>query len=134
MHRWTLILGVSGSSYRLGIPVLGSYAEETSPHGCLENPWDRYKGWRSLDSTCQESAGASFPPERAERGLPYQLPPCPAPKSKLSEHPGLLTPRPSLSLDLGQPGPGKRPNLGMQRWPRVLGCGLGREVEALVGA
>ena len=42
--------GVSGSSHRLGIPVLGSYAEETSHLGWLEDCWDGQKGWRSLDS------------------------------------------------------------------------------------
>ena len=62
--------GVSGLSHRLGIPVLGCYAKETSSLGHLENCWNRQKGWRSLDSTHEEWVGASLPPGRVERGLP----------------------------------------------------------------
>ena len=61
--------GASRSSHRLGIPVLGSYKEKTSPLGYLENICDIKKGWRSLVFTCEECAGAGFPPDREERGL-----------------------------------------------------------------
>ena len=33
--------GVSGLSHRLGVPVLGSYAEEINPVGWLEDNWDK---------------------------------------------------------------------------------------------
>lgn len=44
---------VSKSNHRLDVPVLGSLADETSPLAGLENCWDREKGRRSLDSTCE---------------------------------------------------------------------------------
>ena len=46
----------------LGIPVLWSYT------GKMESHWDYQKGCEWLDSTCEEHAHASFPPEAEHRG------------------------------------------------------------------
>ena len=59
--------GVSRLSHILGVPVLGSYTEETSPLGCLENQWDRQKCWQSQDSTREEYRATSLPADRVER-------------------------------------------------------------------
>lgn len=41
-------------SHRLGVPVLGSYAEETSSFGWLEDSWGKQKGYGKLDLISEE--------------------------------------------------------------------------------
>ena len=67
--------GVSRLSHNLGIWVLGSRMEETSPLACWEIHWDRQKGWRSLDSTQDECAHAGLLTVRVERALHWRLQP-----------------------------------------------------------
>ena len=74
LHWWTLVLGSEWVEPQTGHPSLESYVQETRLLGCLENFWDRQKGWRSLDTTLEEGAGAGLPPGRAERGPSSQLP------------------------------------------------------------
>ena len=56
--------GVSVLRHRLGIPVLGTNVEETSPLGWLEDHRDKEKGWRSLDSTCEERSSDGLTPRQ----------------------------------------------------------------------
>lgn len=86
-------------SYDLGIPVLRSCAEETSPLTFWENRWDRQKGLSSLDATCKERAHADLPIVRVERALHWCLPPHHTPQSEWGKHPG-----PACSI----PQPGMR--------------------------
>ena len=75
---------MSGLNHRLGVPVLGSCAEETSPVGCLENQCDRKAGAPRLRLggvwvlACHQTG---------QKGLPEWLPPHCAPKAALSKHP-----------------------------------------------
>ena len=43
---------------------------EDKPLGWLENHGDRIKGWRCLDSTCEECSGAHLPQARLRKIFP----------------------------------------------------------------
>ena len=67
LHRWIPALESERLSHKLSTPVLGSYAEETSPLGWLEDCWDKQKCCgkpRLVRSMC-----TGYPPDSAERGL-----------------------------------------------------------------
>ena len=55
--------------HRLSVPLLGSYAKETSPLALWKNGWDRYKGWKSLDSTQEECTCVRLTTVRVEKAL-----------------------------------------------------------------
>lgn len=60
-------------------------------------------------------------PRKVERGLSYLLSPCCIPQLEPSEHPGTAHSVPQLGTGSRHPGPGKRPDLGMQWQPEALG-------------
>ena len=62
LHRWTFSLGSEKVVSPTGCPSPGVLHIGDKPsHVCLKNSWDRYKGWRSLDSTHEEYSGAVLP-------------------------------------------------------------------------
>ena len=89
---------VNRLSHNLGVPVLGSCREETSPLAYQEICRHRQKGWRRLDSTHDACMCAGLLTIRAERALPWQLllPSCTS-QSKGANTLAPLTPRHSLA-------------------------------------
>lgn len=70
-------------TYNLSIPDLGSCMEEISPFVCWEVCWDRWKSWRSLNSTREECAHVGVLIIRVERDMHWHLlPPCCTSQSK----------------------------------------------------
>ena len=117
---------MSGLNHRLGVPVLGSCAEETSPVGCLENQCDRKAGAPRLRLggvwvlACHQTG---------QKGLPEWLPPHCDPQSKLGDYPALFTLQHSLAWHLELTGPGRKPDIATEEQPCSLGCGLGGAVN-----
>lgn len=113
LRGWTLSLGseevVSLTGFRSpGVLHIG----DKPIHVCLKNSWDRYKGWRSLDSTPEEYSGAVLPLGKRLAGWKEVFT-----RSCLATLPSLsqaniqapLNPCLRLALELGWAGPGKRP-------------------------
>ena len=117
---------MSGLNHRLGVPVLGSCAEETSPVGCLENQCDRKAGAPRLRLggvwvlACHQTGQREVYPSSCCHATP--------PQSKPSEcYPAHSKP---------QLGPGsqafrtwERVNQKIQRCPGGQGCRLDRAVS-----
>ena len=105
-------------------------------HVCLKNSWDRCKGWRSLDSTHEEYAGAVLPLGKGLAGWKGVFT-----RSCLATLPSLsqaniqapLNPCHSLALELGWTGPGKRLCQGAQRGSGSPGWSPGGATVDTVG-